>query len=173
VLEHHALCPNGEASLSGVPPRQTTRSRGRLVTLTVVLAGVGFLLAAPSGGARGTVSAGRPAIPACFRKVGYCEGFTFTTVPTLKEVVHSGNVFALVAPRHPQTTKPVANGEIPTYNHFSWGGVGGSFTAIVAGCAVNADRCKVKLPATFHGWVPVVWQLNNDRPVVFLLLNGS
>ena len=87
--------------------------------------------------------------------------------------MHSGNVFALVAPRHPQTTKPVANGEIPTYNHFSWAGVGGSFTAIVAGCAVNADRCKVKLPPTFHGWVPVVWQLNNDRPVVFLLLNGS
>jgi len=147
--------------------------RGRLVALTAVLAGVSFLLAAPSEGARATPSGTRPPIPACFKKAGYCEGLYFNAAPVLKEVVHSGAVFALVAPHHPQTTKPVANGEIPTYNHFSWGGVGGSFTAIVAGCAVNADKCKVKLPATFHDWVPVVWQLNNDRPVVFLLLNGS
>ena len=173
MVEHDVPCPNGEANLSGVAPRARTWSRGRLITLTVVLAAAGSLLAAPSEGARTTPSGARPPIPACFKKVGYCGAFTFTSVPVLKEVVQSGNVFALVAPKHPQTTKPVTNGEVPLYNHFSWGGVGGSFAVILAGCGVNAEKCKVKLPATFHGWVPVVWQLNNERPVVFLLLNGS
>src|SRR4249919_3080682 len=113
-----------------------TGSSGWLAALTVGFACAGLLLATPSEGARST-SSGRPPIPACFKKAGYCEGLYLNSVPVLKEVVRSGNVFALVAPKHPQTTKPVANGEIPTYNHFSWGGVGGTFAAIVAGCAVN------------------------------------